>query len=121
MEKQSLKVVRIKKSPDWPDETWFHLFKDDDLINIVRIDDMIADDFGRCLIPTSTADELPPEGVDILWWYPGRRWEAGRYWSNEAFPPGYFDSYECAWYLSDGPTWWMHLPPSPEEMNNEKG
>lgn len=115
-----LKVVRVKKSPDWPDETWFRLFKDGELINSVLVDDEIADDFERRLIPISTANKLPPEGEDILWWRPHRyypAWQQGRYETCEQFPPGYLTG-GGTWYLCDGPhcdgpTWWMFPPPDP--------
>ena len=65
---------------------------------------------------TSTDDELPPEGKDILWWYPcggGKGWRRGEYYS-----PALWSSRSC-WYLGDGPTWWMFPPPDPTEEAND--
>lgn len=71
--------------------------------------------------PVSTADELPPEGEDMLWWYPKPPhigWRLGWYSTVENYPPGCFASGESCWFLCDGPTWWMFLPLSPEGVNN---
>ena len=70
------------------------------------------------LTPISTDNELPPEYKDILWWLPGERggWQKGFYGVDEHYPPGGFVSGGCHWFVyDDGPTWWMRLPPSPEE------
>jgi hypothetical protein len=71
--------------------------------------------------PTSTADELPPKNVDILWWYPrpsGRGWKAGHFEADKEVAPGFLRAGGYHWYLcggriGDGPTWWMYPPPDP--------
>ena len=72
--------------------------------------------------PISTADELPPEHTDILWWYPRgeyRHWNFGMYNTDEEHPPGCLRASGNRWWLCNGPTWWMYPPLDPTAEETE--
>lgn len=73
------------------------------------------------MIPTFTADELPPEHTDILWWFPKgeyQHWNVGMYNEDKEHPPGCLRGSGNRWYLCNGPTWWMYPPADPTGETN---
>ena len=64
--------------------------------------------------PISTDDQLPDAHDFILWWHPRTRdWRIGLFRiRGDRHAPGFFQG-EGAWYIEDGPTWWMPTPPDP--------
>ncbi len=64
--------------------------------------------------PISTDDQLPDAHDFILWWHPRTRdWRIGLFRTRgDRHAPGFFQG-EGAWYIEDGPTWWMPTPPDP--------
>lgn len=65
--------IRVKKSPDWPDETWFRLFLDGELINNVRVDDEIANALEQVLAPKQMC----------TWTYCPGQYGSSDYWETE--------------------------------------
>ena len=64
---------------------------------------------------TCTDDALPEDRQSVLWWHPKTEdWRLGPYYVQEgAFSPGYFWG-DGAWYVCDGPTFWIPEPPPPQ-------
>ncbi len=64
--------------------------------------------------PISTDDQLPDAHNFILWWHPRTRdWRIGLFRTRgDRHAPGFFQG-EGAWYVEDGPTWWMPTLPDP--------
>ena len=65
--------------------------------------------------PISTDIQLPDERTYLLWWHPRTQdWRVGWFRTNKGrYAPGHFKD-DGAWYVVDGPTYWMPIPPPPE-------
>ncbi len=64
--------------------------------------------------PISTEERLPDGHTEILWWHPRTLdWRIGYFWAGSGiYAPGFFKA-NGAWYVCDGPTWWIPVPPDP--------
>ena len=71
--------------------------------------------------PISTDDQLPDMHGEILWWHPRTLdWRLGYFWVQSGpCAPGFFKA-DGAWYVHDGPTWWMPVPPDPRTPQGGK-
>ncbi len=65
--------------------------------------------------PISTNDQLPDAHSEILWWHPRTLdWRLGFFWAESGtYAPGFFKASGGAWYVRNGPTWWMPVPLDP--------
>jgi len=64
--------------------------------------------------PISTTDRLPEPFAFVLWWHPRTQdWRVGPFRTEKGrYAPGYFKG-DGAWYVCDGPTYWLPVPPPP--------